>query len=81
MRHETPTDAIFNEVKEAAKKIWKENYSDEFGYVTEKIDKIDSITNISDNCAVFYRMFDMHNQRKLTSVISEESVKYLHNNC
>jgi len=38
----TPSKAIFEEMKAAAIAVWTETYSDEYGYVTEKINIIES---------------------------------------
>lgn len=80
MEHTTPTEEIFNEIKEVAKQIWKNNYSDEHGYVTEKVNRIDSITNLADNVMICYRMFDWNNQQKMISQLSDEAIDYIHKN-
>lgn len=80
MQHLTPSIEIFNEIKEAAKQVWRENYSDQYGYVSEKISKIDSLTNYEDNVMVCYRMFDMINQSKMKSKLSQETLDYIKNN-
>ena len=83
MEHSTPSDIIFDKIKEAAISIWRNNYSDEFGYVTEKINRIESITNIADNVMVFYRMFDHNNQAKMIKTLEEsspEAVVYIFDN-
>lgn len=79
-QHTAPSDKIFNEIKEAAIDIWKNKYSDEFGYVTEKITYINSYGNIGDNGAIPYRMFDFYNQIKLMSKLSSEAQEYILNN-
>jgi hypothetical protein len=35
-----PSEAIFEEMKAAAIAVWTETYSDEYGYVTEKLNII-----------------------------------------
>jgi hypothetical protein len=80
MIHSTPSEAIFNEIKEAAKQIWQNNYSNDYGYVDEKVNRINSLTNVEDNVMVCYRMFDMHNQFKLRRELSEEALDYINAN-
>ena len=79
MTHETPSDEIFNEMKDAAIKVW-ETYDNEFGYVTEKVERINSIRNYQDNVMVFYRMFDHINQYKMRNGLSQEALDYIKNN-
>jgi hypothetical protein len=80
MEHETPPQEIYEEIINAAKKIWQDNYDDQFGYVTEKLDMINSIRNYSDDVMICYRMFDIHNQRKMRELLSEEALLYINNN-
>jgi hypothetical protein len=77
---ETPSQQIFDEIKAAAIAVWNENYSDEFGYVTEKLDRINGINNIQDNAMVFFRMFDWINQGKMMGRLSLEAINYINNN-
>lgn len=79
MEHETPTTEIFNEIKQAAIIIWK-TYDDTHGYASEKIERINSISNYADNVMICYRMFDSSNQRKMNEHLSEEAIDYIHNN-
>jgi len=80
MQHETPSEEIYNEIKETAKQIWHNNYSDEHGYVTEKVTRINSIENYADNVMICYRMFDHNNQRKMEEQLSNEAIEYINNN-
>jgi len=77
MEHTTPPVEIFNEIKEVAKKIWQDNYSDEYGYVTEKTSRIEKLQNYEDDVMVCYRMFDNNNQQKMRGLLSEEAIKYI----
>jgi hypothetical protein len=77
---ETPSQQIFDEMKAAAIAVWSENYSDEFGYVTEKTDRINGITNIQDNAMVFFRMFDWTNQSKMMYKLGPEAINYINEN-
>lgn len=78
-KYETPTDAIFNEMKDAAIKIWK-TYDNQYGYVDEKVDRINSVNNLQDNAMVFYRMFDSANQSTMTRYMSGDAVSYINDN-
>lgn len=77
---ETPSQQIFDEMKAAAIAVWSENYSDEFGYVTEKTDRINSLSNIQDNAMVFFRMFDWVNQDKMMNKLGPEAINYINEN-
>ena len=76
---ETPTQEIFDDVKSAAITIWK-TYNDEYGYVTKKLDYINSLENIEDNAMVFFRMFDWVNQSTMKNMVSSESLEYIFRN-
>lgn len=80
MKHLTPSTEVFNEIKETAKQIWLNNYSDEYGYVTEKTNVIDSIKNYADNVMICYRMFDHNNQYIMKKLLSSDAIKYIDNN-
>lgn len=77
---EAPNQQVFDEMKAAATAVWTENYSDEFGYVTEKLDRINGLNNIQDNAMVFFRMFDWINQDKMISKLGPEAINYINNN-
>lgn len=64
-----PSDDIFNEVKEKAIEIWKE-YDNEYGYVDEKVGRIEFIQNIEDNLMYIVAMFDSENMKKLADKLS-----------
>jgi hypothetical protein len=78
--NKTPSIEIFNEMKTIASSIWRDNYSDEYGYVSEKLDYINSFGNISDNAMVFYRMFDYPNQRKFQEMSTIPVIIYIEEN-
>lgn len=67
-----PSEEIFNEVKKAAIKIWK-TYDNKGGYVDDKVGRIKDIKNVSDNLMYIVAMFDSHNQRNLSVMISDEA--------
>ena len=75
----TPSQNIFEEMNSIATLIWK-TYDNTYGYVTEKLDYINSIKNIEDNAMVFYRMFDWENQTTFKTLVSESTLNYIKNN-
>jgi hypothetical protein len=77
---EAPSQQIFDEMKAAAIAVWSENYSDEFGYVTEKTDRINGLSNIQDNAMVFFRMFDWINQDKMIGKLGTDAINYINAN-
>jgi hypothetical protein len=79
MIHTTPSDAIFEDMKKAAISVW-ETFDNEYGYVDEKVSRVNSIPNIQDNAMTFFRMFDAGNQMKMISRISDETYIYISEN-
>ena len=75
----TPSQEIFDEMKNIATQIWK-GYDNTYGYVDEKLSRINSFGNIQDNSMVFYRMFDGNNQEKFRSLSSPQVLNYIKNN-
>lgn len=69
---DAPSDAIFNEIKEAAVEIWM-TYDNTYGYVDEKVNYIDKIKNVKDNWGTIVGMFDYSNQQKLLRKLSPEA--------
>jgi hypothetical protein len=67
-----PSDEIFNDIKENAIKIWM-TYSDEFGYQTEKVQRVNRLQNIEDNAWYIVAMFDCNNQEKLLEMVKPET--------
>lgn len=67
----TVNDQTFDELKEAAIKVWK-GYDNSFGYVDEKLERIEPITNIRDNFGTLIGMFDVNNQMKMYDMVSQE---------
>ena len=70
--YDAPSDEIFNEIKEKAIEIWQ-SYDDTYGYATEKITRVNSITNFKDNWGTIVGMFDNPNQQKLVNKLSDEA--------
>ena len=75
----TPTNDIFEEIKNQAIKIW-DTYDNTYGYRDEKVNYINSLTNIEDNAMIFFRMFDHINQAKLIATLSDETIDYITQN-
>jgi len=75
----TPSIDIFNDMKQASTQVWK-TYDNEYGYVDEKLNYVNGLSNIQDNAMVFYRMFDWENQRKFKQLVNEETLEYIKNN-
>lgn len=68
-----PSDEIFDEIKSAAKDLWK-TYDNYGGYVDEKIAVLDRMTNIRDNWMYIVAMFDQGNQTKLLRMLNYDTV-------
>ena len=75
----TPSNDIFEEIKIQAIKIW-DTYDNTYGYRDEKVNYINSLSNIEDNAMVFFRKFDHINQAKLISTLSDEAINYINQN-
>jgi hypothetical protein len=76
---ETPNQEVFDEMKSIATDIWN-TYDDTYGYVTEKLNRINSFGNVQDNAMVFYRMFDTQNQTTFYFKASVGVREYIKNN-
>ncbi len=70
-----PEDKLFEEVREKAMELWREidTDNDEYGYATEKINRIKDIGNIGDNFMYIVAMFDPGNQANLAWRLSPEA--------
>ena len=77
--HKTPSDNIFQEMKDTAKMIWL-TYDNTYWYVDEKLKEINNIENYQDNAMVFYRMFNYINQEIFNKNITKEVLYYINNN-
>lgn len=70
----TVSDEVFNELKEKAIEIWK-TYDNEFGYVDEKVNYLNSFGNVGDNFGTIIGMLDLPNQKKLYKAVGTEAKK------
>lgn len=67
-----PSDEIFEDIKANAIKIWQ-SYDNKYGYATEKISRIENITNVQDNAWYMIAMFDQDNQAKLLDMVAPDT--------
>jgi hypothetical protein len=74
--YKAPSQEVFDDIHQAAVQLWS-TYSDEFGYRTEKLDRIKGIGNISDNYAYIVAMFDSTNQLKLFTYLKTQEARDL----
>lgn len=70
--YKAPSQKIFDDIKENAIKIWQ-GYDDDYGYATEKINKIKDLENIRDNAWYIVALFDVDNQEKLLSMVRPDT--------
>lgn len=68
----TPSQEIFDDIKSNAIEIWK-TYDDTYGYQSEKVNRVNNITNFKDNCWGIVAMFDQSNQSKLFLMVRPET--------
>jgi hypothetical protein len=66
---DAPSDEIFDQIKAAAISIWR-TYDNTYGYATEKIDRINELTNFKDNWGTMVGMFDSDNQARLLALLA-----------
>ena len=64
-----PPRAAFQDMKAACISLWC-TYDDTFGYVSEKLSRIQDLENVSDNFMMMLAMFDPKNQDKIIASIS-----------
>lgn len=75
--YETPSQEIFDDIAVQSGRLWMTRYTDEYGYVTEKIDRIAEISNFKDNWGSIFGMFDHQNQAILLTMLEEESKAFI----
>ncbi len=72
-----PSDEVFKEIIEAAKVVWTTQFSDEHGYVTEKLNRVNNIRNHESEVMVALRMFHTLLRREIVSRLSPEAQNYV----
>lgn len=70
-----PSQEVFDDIKANAEKIWR-TYDDAFGYVTEKLERI-NVENVGDNAWYIVAMFDGENQAKLLNMVKPETAELI----
>ena len=70
------SDKAFADIKVSAIAIWN-TYDNKYGYVTEEINKINSMGNIGDNAMYMIAMFDINNIKKLLSKLQAGTITEL----
>ncbi len=65
-----PAQELFDEMKAAATRIWS-GYDEP--YRSEKLARIEDISNIGDNFMYLFAMFDIHNQSRVGFLLSENA--------
>jgi ribosome maturation protein Sdo1 len=73
-----PPDRVFEDIRRAAITIWQE-YDDQSGYATKKIEQVKILQNFQDNAWFMVAMFDPTNQRKLLARVSDETADMIKN--
>jgi ribosome maturation protein Sdo1 len=74
--YKAPSQEIFEDIKKNAIKIWQ-TYDNTYGYVDEKVGRIEGMENISDNAWTIVVMFDSDNQAKLFEAVKPATRKIL----
>lgn len=67
-----PTDEAFEELKRESIKLWN-TYDNTYGYVDEKVGRIEGMENIRDNFMFMFAMFDHINMAKIVRELSTET--------
>ena len=73
-----PPDDVFAEVHNKAVEYWRNNFSDEHGYVTGKVERINGIANHDDNYLFILNMFDTINEGKCLATMSKKTRTYIY---
>lgn len=74
-----PSDEIFEDMKKAATEIWS-TYDNTYGYVDEKMERVNNLKNVKDNAMILYRMFDHWNQAIMREKLHINSLQYIKQN-
>lgn len=70
------TDEIFNDVKNKIINVWN-TYDNQFGYVDEKIETINSLPQEWDSVILMFRMFHVLVRNEIIKTLNEETTTSL----
>ena len=70
---------VFEEMKSIATQIWQ-TFDNQFGYVDEKLARVNSLENIGDNAMIFFRMFDVKRQDQFIKLAPLNVLNYINDN-
>lgn len=59
-----PTDAAFEDMKQACIQVWEQYKDSPGGYMEEKVSRIRELQNVGDNFMYMFAMLDIYNQSK-----------------
>jgi hypothetical protein len=79
MYYQTPSEEIFNDMKQAAIKVWKTK-DNTHRHVNEKIEIVNAMKNYRDNAMICYNMFDHIDQRTFLQHLSDPAKEYITEN-
>lgn len=66
MERRQPTNEVFEDIKQAAIAVWQ-TYDNSYGYVDEKLERIEQINNYGDSWITLLGMLDHPNQLRCIS--------------
>lgn len=70
--YEAPGQEEFDDMKSAATEVWN-GMDNTYGYVDEKLARIEGVQNVGDNFMYLFAMFDMDNQRKVVDLLAQKT--------
>lgn len=75
--YDTPSEEVFNDIKQQSISLWKSSYDDNYGYVSEKVNRINQILNYKDNAMYIVAMFDSNNIQRLLQILGTSAREYV----
>tara|TARA_R110000772_G_scaffold62137_4_gene139657 strand:- start:1026 stop:1352 length:327 start_codon:yes stop_codon:yes gene_type:complete len=72
-----PPDDVFAEVKNTAYQYWFDNFDNTHGYVTGKVERINTIENHDDNYLFILNMFDRTHETNCISKMSKKTKDWI----
>ena len=69
-------DEIFNEIKDISIKLWG-THDNTHGYVTDKLEVIEPLTNSARNVVKIITMFDHWHQKAISQRISDDAKRVI----